>query len=90
MCEWGSSEYRTLSVIYVYRFYQQPTDMINKVVHHNYLLLLLYNIYLFKENILYGEKSMHILNPLKELYQSSLVSIQSYVWKMTNIFTFEL
>ena len=44
---------------------------------HIYLLLLLYNIYLSHTYILYSNKSMHILDPLNELHQSSLVSMQS-------------
>ena len=46
---------------------------------HIYLLLL----YLSNNYILYSIKSIHILYPLNEVYQSSLVSMQSeQLWKM--------
>ena len=55
-----------------------------------YLLLLPYNRYLLYNYILYSNKSTHILNPLNELYQFSLVSMQSeQLWEMTNVPTFE-
>ena len=47
--------------------------------------LLSYNIYLYEKYILNGNKRIHILNPLNELYRASLVSVQlQQLWKMTD------
>ena len=51
-----------------------------------YLLLALYNIYLFYQYIFYSIKCIPILNPLNEFFQTSLILMQSEQhWKMIDV-----